>query len=693
MQSHDYVVYISQNLRRHAVFVRAPALEVAMETNHAGRLPSAANPELQVHPVVQAILMLVLCYLAARLGGMLIINVPQTLWPLWPGCAVLVAILLVSPRKLWPILIPAGLAGFVLYDLPAGVPLHSTLILLLADIAEILVAVWGVHYLLHGVPHLDSLKAFGKYALVAVMLGPLVATLIGIESLPGDRWISGRINFLSDSLAFLTLAPAIFGWVEHFRVRPHSSRAYYLEAVALFTALFSLSFGMFVGRATHVSPALLYSLVPFLLWSALRFGSAGAGTSASIVALVSIWGAVHGRGPFAETDSINKVFTLQLFLLFAAVPFMTLAVLVEERKRHIAVLRESEERFRLMADTAPTLIWMSGTNKLCTFFNRGWLNFTGRSIEQELGEGWTTGVHPDDRKDCLSVYSTAFDSRKSFQMEYRLRRFDGEYRWLVDYGVPRFGPNGTFCGYIGSCVDITERKLFEISLRDLTGRLIHAQEEESSRIARELHDDISQRMAYLQIGLEQFGQTIPALTSNDRNKLDNLSELASEVSSDLHSISHQLHPARLDLQGLAAATGSFCREIARQHELQIEFIHHDIPAQIPTEVALSLFRIVQESLRNVVKHAKTAQAKVELSYHPDAIDLCISDSGAGFNCDSAQGKGGLGLISMRERLRLIGGHLAVESEPSQGTRIRVRVPLPECPSQGTSEPKHYKANA
>jgi PAS domain S-box-containing protein len=664
-----------------------------METNQAGRLLSTAKLERCLHPVVQAILVLVLCYLAAKLGGVLIVDVPQTLWPLWPGCAVLVSILLVSPRKAWPIFIPAGLAGFVLYDLPAGVSIYSTTVLLLADISEILIAAWGVHYLLRGVPRLDSLKAFGKYILVTVTIGPLVATLIGIQSMQGDRWISAKINFLSDGLAFLTLAPAIFGWVEHFRVQPRSSRGYYVEAAALFIALFSVSFGMFVGPGTHVSPAVLYSLVPFLLWSALRFGYAGAGTAASIVALVSIWGAVHGRGPFAETDSINKLFTLQLFLLFAAVPFMTLAVLVEERKRHIAVLRESEERFHLMADTAPTLIWMSGTNKLCTFFNRGWLNFTGRSIEQELGEGWTYGVHPDDRKDCLRVYSTAFDSRNSFQMEYRLRRFDGEYRWLADYGVPRFGHNGTFCGYIGSCVDITERKLFEISLRDLTGRLIHAQEEESSRIARELHDDISQRMAYLQIGLEQFGQTIPALTSNDRKELHNLSELASEVSSDLHSISHQLHPARLDLQGLVAATGSFCREIARQHELRIEFYHHDIPAHIPTDVTLSLFRIVQESLRNVVKHAKTTQAKVELSYCGDAIDLCISDSGAGFHCDSAQRNGGLGLISMRERLRLIGGHFAVESEPSQGTRIRVRVPLPECPGHATNEPKHYKANA
>jgi PAS domain S-box-containing protein len=647
----------------------------------------------QFRTVLRSTLVALVCYLAARLGGILIINGPQTLWPLWPGSAVLVAILLVSPRKIWPILIPAGLTGFVLYDLPAGVSIHSTAVLLFADIAEILVAVWGVHYFLNGVPRLDSLKAFGKYVLVTVMLGPLVATLIGIENLTGDRWISGRISFLSDAVAFLTLAPAILGWVEHFRVRPRSTRAYYLEAAVLFTAVFSLSFGMFVGHATHASPAVLYSLVPFLLWSALRFGSAGAGTSASIVALVSIWGAVHGRGPFIETDPINRVFTLQLFLLFTAVPFMTLAVLVEERKRQEGVLRESEERFRLMADTAPTLIWVSGTDKLCTFFNRGWLNFTGRSMAQELGNGWASGVHVDDLERCLGIYTAAFDSHVDFAMEYRLRRYDREYRWIVDYGVPRFGSNGVFCGYIGSCIDITERKLSEISLHELTGRLIHAQEEERGRSARELHDDISQGMAFLQIGLEQFEQTMPTLTSADRKQLHNLAEVASEMSTVLHSMSHQLHPAKLDLQGLVPAIAGFCREFSNQQGLQVMFLHHDVPGQIPKDVALCLFRIVQEALRNIMKHTNSSYAKVELSAHGEGIDLCISDSGPGFNPECVDAKGGLGLISMRERVRLIGGQLTIESQASDGTRVRVCVPLSAGTTQSTSEPKHRKANA
>jgi two-component system, LuxR family, sensor kinase FixL len=125
-------------------------------------------------------------------------------------------------------------------------------------------------------------------------------------------------------------------------------------------------------------------------------------------------------------------------------------------------LRESEARFRSMADTAPVLIWMSGTDKLCTFFNKGWLDFTGRRLEQELGNGWTEGVHREDFDRCLDAYASSFDARREFRMEYRLRRRDGEYRWLLDTGTPRFAPDGAFLGYIGSCLDITERRQAEL---------------------------------------------------------------------------------------------------------------------------------------------------------------------------------------------------------------------------------------
>ncbi len=351
------------------------------------------------------------------------------------------------------------------------------------------------------------------------------------------------------------------------------------------------------------------------------------------------------------------------------------------------VLRESEERFRLVADTAPVLIWMSGPDKLCNFFNHGWLSFRGRAMEQELGEGWVSGVHPDDVEHCLSIYSASFDARDEFEVEYRLRRFDGEYRWVVDYGTPRFESDGAFRGYIGSCIDITDRKFSETSLRELSGRLIHAQEEERTRIARELHDDLSQRMALLNVGLEQLKQSMTHLSAASRGQLHNIAEISEEVSSIIHNLSHQLHPSKLDTLGLVTSVASLCREFSTQYHLQAAFSHHGFPRQIPKDATLCLFRIVQEALRNVVKHSGAVEAQVELSAHSDAIDLCVSDSGTGFSPESAQAYAGLGLVSMRERLRLIGGQLLVESEPSHGTRIRVHVPLTEGEQEITNQVK------
>src|SRR5579864_5819314 len=518
-------------------------LQVRMSSLQS-RLSRIANLDSPLRTGILACLVTVLSYLAARVGGALVLR-PQMVWPLWPGCALLVAVLLLVPRKVWPIFIAAGLAGFVLYDLQAGLPHRSMALLILADTVEILIAALGVSYSFAGDVRLNSVESLAKYSFFAVFLAPVSAAFVGAAVVGENYWAGWRISYFTESLALLTLTPAILTWGRFRETWPQRSRAHYLEAIALIAGLVPLCYIAFVASGRNSAPVLLYSLLPFLLWSALRFGLMGISTTMIIVDVLSTWGAVHGGGPFTGSMPLSNVLSLQLFLFFAATPFMVLAVLVEERKRAEQATRESEERFRLVADTAPALIWMSTVDKLCCYFNKPWLDFTGRSIGSELGNGWADGIHPEDFPRCMDTYARAFDRREEFRMEYRLRRYDGEYRWVLDIGVPRFKEDQSFIGYIGIGIDVTERKQSEETISGLSRRLIAAQEQERARIARELHDDMGQRLALLANELEQLKGKMPDLALEARSCIGELQKCTSQIAIDIQSLSHELHSSKL----------------------------------------------------------------------------------------------------------------------------------------------------
>jgi PAS domain S-box-containing protein len=346
---------------------------------------------------------------------------------------------------------------------------------------------------------------------------------------------------------------------------------------------------------------------------------------------------------------------------------------ITERLQAETAVKESEERFRLVANTAPVMIWTTGTDKLCNYVNKPWLDFTGRTLEQELGSGWAEGIHNEDVFNCLTTYTEAFDRREQFEMQYRLRRHDGEFRWVLDIGVPRFNADSTFAGYIGSCIDITERKRAEEALSTIGRRLIEAHEEERAWIGRELHDDINQRLALLAVELDQWSmdQSQSTFTEHLRHAQSRITEIAKDV----QALSHRLHSSKLDYLGLAVAAKSFCGELSGQAKVEVQFSHSAVPSTMPKEVSLCMFRVLQEALQNAIKHSGVRLYYVNLHGTADRVELTVSDDGRGFDEQAGFTSQGLGLISMRERLQMVNGVLDIQTQPGAGTTISARVPL------------------
>jgi signal transduction histidine kinase len=209
----------------------------------------------------------------------------------------------------------------------------------------------------------------------------------------------------------------------------------------------------------------------------------------------------------------------------------------------------------------------------------------------------------------------------------------------------------------------------------LSGMLINAQEDERARLASELHDDFSQRLAVLSLGLETAADGIPESLQETNRQMRELIESASELGADLHSLSHRLHSSTLERLGLAAGVASFSKEFAAQRGIQVVFCHEDVPHSVSPEIALCLFRIVQEALRNVQKHSGAAHAQVRIEKVDDTLHLSISDDGAGFDVEDGARPRGLGLWSMRERVRLVSGRFEIHSDEQMGTRIDVWTPI------------------
>jgi len=345
--------------------------------------------------------------------------------------------------------------------------------------------------------------------------------------------------------------------------------------------------------------------------------------------------------------------------------------------------RIHEERlawFYAVANDTPAYLWMADPKVENSFINAPFAKFLG-TTQTHLSNTWSDAIHPDDAERARATFRESMSKQIGYAHEFRIRRYDGEYRWIVSKAEPRFSPEGEFLGFAGSALDITGRRLAEQRLREaneslqkLSARLIGAQEEEHKRLARELHDDLSQQIAALSIATGNLKRQIPEERTEARAQSDRIHDKLVQLAETVRRMSHELHPAILQYSGLAAALRSYCEEFGTLTGIQVALDIRGAFEGLAPAAALCLFRVAQEALRNVAKHASVSQASVALQRSDGILLLTVSDGGVGMEPGRAAAQAGLGLLNIQERARLVGGKVEIRSGPGQGTTIKVEVP-------------------
>jgi PAS domain S-box-containing protein len=449
----------------------------AAEVHSGARNGNIRGAIFDRHLLTTGLLVFAGYYLGCKIGFALTFK-PHPVSVLWPPNSVLVAAFLLTPPRRWWLVVLAALPAHLAAELQNHVPLPMILSWFISNSSEALIGAGLMRYLVGGPIRFTTVRNVGLFCLCVVFIGPFLSSFLDAAFVVSNHWGKDgyweliRIRLFSNALAALVIVPLIVTWASTGISAMRTAQvSHYLEVGVLFLGLLLLSYAVLYEFRAGIDLALLFLPLPFLIWAAVRFGALGASTAISIVGFLAIWSASHGHGPFSGETPEQNALSIQIFLIVLAVPLLFLATVIEERVTGQTELRESESRFRIVADAAPVLIWMAGTDKLCTFFNKPWLKFTGRSMEQELGNGWAESVHSDDLQKCLQIYINAFDARQPFAMQYRLKRNDGEYRWMSDQGVPRYDAQGTFAGYIGSCLDVTELITKDEALRQSEERM------------------------------------------------------------------------------------------------------------------------------------------------------------------------------------------------------------------------------
>ncbi|MFW5979018.1 MAG: PAS domain-containing sensor histidine kinase [Bacteroidia bacterium] len=479
---------------------------------------------------------------------------------------------------------------------------------------------------------------------------------------------------------------------------------------------------------------------------------------------------------------------------------------IEQRKKAQQKISISEEKFRKLTEYSPVYIWKSDENAMCDYFNEQWLSFRGKTLDQEKNMGWTKGLHPDDKIPVINKYMNAFKKRNEFELEYRIKNKNNEYRWFYDIGAPMYDDNSKFIGYIGSCIDITARRNMETALKAnerkfqkvvnnlplyiayvdsklryqfanrayrkefnlkhheikgkdkkdligtqayeklkpyiekvLKGQKVHYREKlvvkgkqyfvegsllpdfdnkgqvigyygvhnditqliqiqnqlEQSRnqlrklttyqqeliererayIAGEIHDELGQYLSVMHMGLSWAKKQMTTTDRKLKSKIIELLELTNTTLQKVKKLATDLHPSIIDDMGICSAIEWYVNEFSKNSNIECDITLPPHEINIDKSKALNIYRIVQEALNNVYRHAEASKVEVVMKQHKKDITLEITDDGVGYEPNENQATDNLGLIGMKERAYILNAAFSITSDKGSGTQISMKIPI------------------
>jgi len=655
---------------------------------------SSSRPAPITQSLIVQIAMVFLAYFIAGKLGQATTNIRSSnLGPVWPAYGIALASFLAYGYRVWP-----GIAASAfLVAFSSSVPALAAAGQAIGATAAALTGTALLRRLLDFDPCLSRLSdalglivigAFGS-SVISASIGvfSLFATQVQAYSGLGSAWL---IYWLGDSTGVLLVTPLVFA-LPSLLAMPRPKLAEFGALLALLTTACLIIFGdlALIPIRLHV---LAFAVLPFVMWAAINFGIGGATLSVFLVATLATLATAFGFGPFAANSSFINAVLLDVLFAVLAVSGLALGAVIAERERAKSdreeLIREQtavEARLRLAAivESSQDAIFSKDLDGIVLSWNAAARQIFGYTEAEAVGRPAAILLPPgleDEEHRLLQRFQAGEGIDR-----YRTNRVTkgGDILTVSLTLTPLSDSLGALVGVAEIIRDVTEQDRAEKAVSGLGRRLIHAQEEERSRIARELHDDIGQRVGLLAMELTELSGQAPDLLQVSQN--GKLKRQAIEIATDIQALAHRLHSSKLELLGISAAMKGFCDEFASQHHVAVDCAIRDVPGELPPDVSLCLYRVLQESLHNSAKHSGVRQFKVQLWGAENEIHLEVSDCGNGFDLGAARASRGLGLVSMDERIKFVDGTLSIDTQPRQGTRIHARVPLPVRPNP-TSQP-------